>query len=165
MSRKTNEAQAEERRVQVMANLMAGHNYRTIAQGLKISISTVHKDVEVIMGRWRREQIRNADQWVLLQTKRIDRAINAIWNDVTSGNLGAIDRLQRLIDQHAKFSGYAPESDNAWMFRVAALLLAGKVTVAEVQEELGSDLATELFESLGLSVAKGGEAGEEAEEL
>lgn len=46
---------------------------------------------------------------VTLQVKRLDRAINAIWDSVLNGDAAAIDRLQRLIDQQGRLLGYNGE--------------------------------------------------------
>lgn len=37
-----------------------------------------------------------------------------------------------------------------WIVEIGDLLKQGKVTLEEVEEELGADLATELFESIGI---------------
>jgi hypothetical protein len=103
VSRKNREAEREMRRKKVAANLLAGMNYREMAAALGVSIGTIANDVKIILGRWQREQVETVDEWVQIEEKRIDRAINAIWNDILDGNLGAIDRLIRLQDQRAKY--------------------------------------------------------------
>jgi hypothetical protein len=59
--------------------------------------------------------------------------------------------------------GKVPQTVNVLdgRLRIVQLLKAGDVTPAEVIAELGRDLATELFESAGISVAEGAEAGAE----
>lgn len=42
-----------------------------------------------------------------------------------------------------------------WIVEVAELLRLGKVTPQEVQDELGADLASELFESVGITGIQG----------
>lgn len=46
--------------------------------------------------------------------------------------------------------------------RVIELLRAGQITAQDVIDELGADLATELFESAGISVAEAAEVGAES---
>lgn len=96
----------EERRRKVAANLLAGLNYREIAEALNVSLGTVSSDVEALLKRWRAEQISQVGEWQALNVKRLDRAINAIWGDVANGNLAAIDRLQKLIEQQGKLLGF-----------------------------------------------------------
>ena len=43
---------------------------------------------------------------VKVDLRRIDTAINAIWTDVQKGQLGAIDRLLKLMERRAKMLGY-----------------------------------------------------------
>lgn len=103
---KVNEALREERRKKVAANLLAGLDYREMAEALGCSTGTVSNDVKIILGRWRAEQVDTADQWMGLQTKRLDRALNAIWGKVEDGDPQAIDRLQNLIKQQGNLRGF-----------------------------------------------------------
>lgn len=100
------EIEREERRKKVAANLLAGLNYREIAAALNVSVGTVSGDVAVLVRRWRTEQISDIGQWQALNLKRLDRAINAIWGEVADGNLAAIDRLQKLIEQQGRLLGF-----------------------------------------------------------
>lgn len=104
--RQREEIEREERRKKVVANLVAGLNYREIAQALGVSIGTVSNDVALLVRRWRVEQISDVGQWQALNVKRLDRAINAIWGEVADGNLAAIDRLQKLIEQQGRLMGF-----------------------------------------------------------
>lgn len=104
--RQREEIEREERRKKVAANLVAGLNYREIAQALGVSIGTVSNDVALLVRRWRVEQISDVGQWQALNVKRLDRAINAIWGEVADGNLAAIDRLQKLIEQQGRLMGF-----------------------------------------------------------
>ena len=88
------------------ANLLAGLNYREIAEALGVSIGTVSADVQLLVRRWRAEQVGDISQWQALNVKRLDRAINAIWGEVADGNLQAIDRLQKLIEQQGRLLGF-----------------------------------------------------------
>lgn len=100
------EIEREARRRKVAANLMAGLNYREIAEALGVSVGTVSNDVALLMRRWRAEQASEVGQWQALNVKRLDRAINAIWGEVADGNLQAIDRLQKLIEQQGRLLGF-----------------------------------------------------------
>lgn len=109
MSSKTQAVQREARRQRVAVNLLAGLSYREIATALKVSPATVCRDARAILDEWRAARLETADEWVTLQVKRLDRAINAIWDSVLNGDAAAIDRLQRLIEQQGRLLGYNGE--------------------------------------------------------
>lgn len=115
------EIEREERRKKVAANLLAGLNYREIAQALGVSIGTVSGDVALLVRRWRTEQVEDVGQWQALNAKRLDRAINAIWGEVADGNLQAIDRLQKLIEQQGRLLGF-DHSEHIEAQRIAVVI-------------------------------------------
>lgn len=105
MSRKTRQAEIEVRRKKVAANLTAGLNYRDMAEALGVSLATVAGDVKVIIERWQDEQASTIGQWVQLESHRLDRALNAIWDKVQAGDLGAIDRALKIMERRARLLG------------------------------------------------------------
>lgn len=105
MSRKTQQAKIEIRRKKVAANLTAGLNYRDMADALDVSLATVAGDVKAIVKRWQAEQVSSVDQWAQLESHRLDRAINAIWDKVQEGDLGALDRMLKIMERRAKLLG------------------------------------------------------------
>ena len=105
MSRKTQQAEIEIRRKKVAANLTAGLNYRDMADALDVSLATVAGDVKAIVKRWQDEQVSTIDQWVQLESHRLDRAINAIWDKVQAGDLGALDRMLKIMERRARLLG------------------------------------------------------------
>ena len=114
MSKKNRAAQIEERRIKVSANLLAGLTYRQMGKALDVSIGTIAKDVKIILGRMQKEQIVNAEDWVTLELSRIDRAMNAIWGQITDSDsktrLHAIDRMVKLMELRSKYLGlFMPE--------------------------------------------------------
>jgi hypothetical protein len=110
MSRKKKEAEIEMRRKVVAANLLAGLNYREMGDALGVSVGTIKTDVDIIIGRWQREQIATVAQYVALGERRLDRALNAIWPMVQDGKFPAIDRLLKIEERRAKMRGTdAPE--------------------------------------------------------
>lgn len=98
--------QIEERRTIVAANILAGLNYRDIAKALNVSLGTVSRDAQIMMDRMRKEQVQTVGEAALIDLRRIDVAINAIYNDVKSGKLLAIDRLVKLLERRSKMLGY-----------------------------------------------------------
>lgn len=154
MSRKTKEVAIEARRKAIAAQLLAGANYREIAAALDCSLATVAKDVKTILQRWQHEQVGSADQWISLQCRRLDAALHAVWGQVLAGHIPAISTLQKLIEQQGKLLGYEHASRVDWKIEVSHLLLSGKLTPEEIEEEIGVELARELFESIGLALAE-----------
>ncbi len=106
VSQKRQVLERSQRRQRVAVNLLAGMSYREIADALKVSPATVCRDVESILKEWRNARLATADEWVSLQVKRLDRAINAIWGKVLDGDSAAVDRLQKLIEQQGRLLGY-----------------------------------------------------------
>jgi len=105
MSRKAKSAAMEERRKTVAANLVAGLNYRDIAGALGVSVGTVASDVKMIMGRWRADQVREVNEVVQLDLRRLDNALNAIWDNVHKGDDTAIGTMLRILERRAKLLG------------------------------------------------------------
>jgi len=103
---KKKSAEVEHRRKIVAANLLAGANYRDIAAGAGVSVGTVAGDVKVLMARWRAEQVKTVDDHVTLDMRRMDVALNAIWDEVKAGNYAAIDRMLKVLERRAKMLGY-----------------------------------------------------------
>ena len=102
--------QREERRGAVASRLLAGRSIREIASELGTSPTTVHRDADCIRTQWRNEYLSDANEQIQQDLKRIDTALSAIWPEVTSGHLAAIDRMLKLLDARARYLGlYAAE--------------------------------------------------------
>jgi hypothetical protein len=102
MSRKNQEAEVELRRKKVAANLLGGLNYRQMAEALGVSIGTISSDVKIILGRWQREQVKDACDYVQMELVRLDRALNAIWDRVLEGDLKAIETMLKIEERRAR---------------------------------------------------------------
>jgi hypothetical protein len=102
MSRKNQEAEVELRRKKVAANLLGGLNYRQMAEALGVSIGTISSDVKIILGRWQREQVKDAGDYVQMELVRLDRALNAIWDRVLEGDLKAIETMLKIEERRAR---------------------------------------------------------------
>lgn len=101
--------QREQRRTKVATNLLAGRSLREIAREIGSSSATVQRDAALIRKEWREEYLHDADEHIRQDLKRIDIALQSIWDAVEGGKLSAIDRMIRLLDQRAKYLGlYAP---------------------------------------------------------
>ena len=100
---KQRELEIEERRRIVAANVLAGLNYRDMATQLNVSIGTISNDVKMVAKRYREEQISEYADIVQLELRRIDTALNAIWEKVKVGSKGDIELMLMLQNQRAKY--------------------------------------------------------------
>ena len=62
----------------------------------------------MIFAELHEETMRDAEQHRDLDVRRVDVALNAIWEDVRNGKLMAIDRMDKLLERRAKLLGYEP---------------------------------------------------------
>lgn len=109
---KERELEIERRRSIIAANVLAGLNYRDMASQLKVSIGTISNDVKIIAKRYRDEQISEYADIVQLELRRIDTALNAVWDKVKSGDKDAIQLMLMLQNQRAKYLAlFAPDTD------------------------------------------------------
>jgi hypothetical protein len=95
-------AEIELRRKKVATNLLAGLSYRAMAEALGVSLGTVAADVKFGVGRWQREQVSQGAEVIGLETTRLDRALNAIWDQVLAGDKGAINTMLKIMERRAK---------------------------------------------------------------
>ena len=153
---------AELRRATIGQFLKAGMTQREIARQLGVSLGTVNRDIQILRERWRQEQFDDVEQSMLLDLARIEDAIRAITQDVRSGNLPAIDRLVRLIELRAQLLGYKwlHQAEIDWRIEAVNLIRAGQIAYRALEQELGYDLATRLFEQAGVEIAESDDAGE-----
>lgn len=88
---------------------MAGLSIRQIAVEIGCSRATVQRDSVHVQEQWRAEYVGDADRYIRHDLKRVDTALAAIWPDVKSGDLPAVDRMVKLLDTRAKYLGlYSP---------------------------------------------------------
>jgi hypothetical protein len=110
VSRKSEEFIREERRKTVSANILGGRSYRQIAEALGVSHGTVGNDVRILLRRWKREQLQNMEEWVLLALVRLDQMLQAVWPGVLKGDPQMIALALRIEERRAKLLGLdAPE--------------------------------------------------------
>jgi hypothetical protein len=65
----------------------------------------VAADVKIIMGRWQREQISQMAEVIAVETVRLDRALNAIWDKVLAGDRGAINTMLKIMERRTRLLG------------------------------------------------------------
>lgn len=104
LSKKKQLEVAERRRV-VAANILAGATYRDIANALNVSVGTVAGDAEAILEEWRTERVAKTDERVVLDIRRLDLALNAIFDKVQAGDMRAIETMLRIQERAARYLG------------------------------------------------------------
>lgn len=100
---KQRELEIEKRRATVAANVLAGLNYRDMASQLEVSLGTIANDVKIIAKRYRDEQISEYADIVQLELRRIDTALNAVWDGVRAGDKDSVLLMIALQNQRAKY--------------------------------------------------------------
>jgi hypothetical protein len=114
--RKAPTAKITYRRKLVAANLLAGLSFRDIAEAIQTefatdpdvgtSLRTVQLDVKAILKGWERDQIESIMHRKRMELVRLNRALNAIWNQVVKGDLQAVDRFIKLSERRGKIEGW-----------------------------------------------------------
>lgn len=104
-NKKSKSAEITDRRRVVAANLKAGATYMDIAGALSVSVGTIANDVKELMKQWNESTTTDIEQYVSLELRRLDDATNSIWDKVRDGELPAIDRMLKIMDQRAKYLG------------------------------------------------------------
>jgi hypothetical protein len=92
----------EERAIELR---IAGLSYREIAERLGCARQSAQDAVRRALDRQAAESVAKVERLRALQGERIERAIQAIWDQVERGQLGAIDRLYRLCVRQAALYG------------------------------------------------------------
>ncbi len=90
----------------IAALLLGGaSNHGQIADQLGVSRPTIVRDVQVIEAQWREDAAKDLGIVRGQDLKRIDRLIAGLWPQAVKGHLGAVDRVVKLLDRHAKLLG------------------------------------------------------------
>lgn len=118
----------------------------------------VHEDVTHELLKLRKVTALDAMEVVQLELERLNALFLAVWPRSRMGDVQAIDRALKIMVRMAELQGVITPLVIDWRMEVLALLQAGTVTAAMVTEELGIDLARELFESVGIQTNPGSEA-------
>lgn len=98
-------AEVANRRKLVAANLLAGANYRDMAESTNVSLGTIANDVKIILKEWRTATVTDTEEWVAVELRKLDVMGNAIWDKAKGGDGAAIDRMLRLMERRAAYKG------------------------------------------------------------
>ena len=102
---KTKAKAIAKRRDIVAANYLAGLNYQDMADQLNVSIGTIASDIKSLLDEWREAKIGLIDDAVLLEERRLDVILNAIWLKAKEGDNSAIDRFLKLSESRRRLRG------------------------------------------------------------
>lgn len=97
----------------------------------------VYRDINSIMDEVRQELVESGEMLRAIELRNCDRLQNAIMGDAMAGNLKAIDRVLKIMNQRAK---YVPDliepkqiKVSSWQDEILELIKAGKITVEDVK--------------------------------
>jgi hypothetical protein len=96
---------ADERKRQAIAMRRTGATFEDIGRALGISTQAAHKAVKRALAELAAMTMDEAASLRALELDRLDRMQAAIWRNVTSGNLSAVDRALRIMERRAKLLG------------------------------------------------------------
>jgi hypothetical protein len=147
----------------------AGLNYREIYEAMMTQYGAdklpasyderyVWRDIQEEMRKIRNDTTETAEMVRTLELSRLDQMQTAIMPSATRGDLKCIDRVLKIMAARADLLGLrAPTTTvvNDWRTQVLDLIKQGKITLAQAEEELGTELYNELVESRGESTIEG----------
>lgn len=107
---------AAERRTFVISLRKAGHRYQDIVDrtiekfGLDVlpkgwDTRYAYKDVKRELDKLNKERTLALEEIRTLEVQRIDELLTVIWPMAMGGNLGAVDRIIRLMERRARYEG------------------------------------------------------------
>jgi predicted transcriptional regulator len=96
---------AAERRPKVVEMRKEGYGQRQIADSLGIAVSTVCKDLKYALEEFGTATAEEVAEMRALDNARIEEMIKAIWLKAKDGQVGAIDRIVKLLERRAKLNG------------------------------------------------------------
>lgn len=89
---------------------LAGATYKEIGDQCGTSKQTAHKAVNRAMKRFQDQAFENVGLHVQEELERLNRLQLAIWRSAMVGQLGATDRVLKIMDHRARLKGlYTPE--------------------------------------------------------
>ena len=113
------------RRAIVARLYLQGLPYKRIAERVRdeegmgrTSVSTIHADVMALLAEWRAERLACMDDYVTLELRRIDGAVEALWEEWEKSRQGGArpgavpyiaEIRQQLAERRRLLGMYAPE--------------------------------------------------------
>jgi len=93
------------RRLSALDLRLSGMPIKKIATALKISPSTAHSDLNVVLGDLAEQHSAGAAQLRAVQSARYESLLEPIWSTAKRGDLAAIDRCVSLLTRLDKING------------------------------------------------------------
>jgi hypothetical protein len=162
--------EAMQKRVDIEVRLrLNGFSYREIVEAVrgqidpnqlpeKYSEDTVNQDLYKHYKRldeMDRESIRIARR---MDLQRLDSLLMVAFNKALGGDLKATEVTLKVMERRAKLLGMDRPSTvqiKDWRSEVLDLIRSGKVTVEDVRQEFGTQIARDILESGGEAVLEG----------
>lgn len=94
--------QAAERKKKAVHLRRAGYTQREIAEQIGVSVGRVCKILQEALSEYAAETAQEVSELKRTELARLDAALRGIWPRVVSGNLGAIDRMIKIMERRAK---------------------------------------------------------------
>ena len=99
--------EAQERRAKALSLRIAGASYQQIAEALGCSVGAAHKYVKTELERLDRIAKERAEELRRLQLERLAELLISVWPKAKRGDLQAIDRALKLMQEISKLTGIA----------------------------------------------------------
>jgi len=100
-----NKEARQARRLNALDLRLSGLPIKEIATSLKISPSTAHSDLNVVLGDLAEQHSAGAAQLRAVQSARYESLLCEIWGKAKGGDLAAIDRCVSLLTRLDKING------------------------------------------------------------
>lgn len=94
-----------ERRQMVWDLRVAGATYRQIAEKLKVSHVTVHKDCMITMAERQAQMAELIDGYVAMENERLDALLLGLWPAARKGDPESVRAAVRVMERRAKLLG------------------------------------------------------------
>lgn len=98
-------AEQADKRDQVMALRVSGLSMGAIAERLRMSKSTVKKQIDASLQALAEQDADNAGRYRALTSMRYDRLLAAVWDMATRGSLNHVREARAILEAHAKLLG------------------------------------------------------------
>lgn len=96
---------ALQRQQQAVELRRAGRSYREIARQVGIGVASAHRLVAAAIAEARTTVQEDVVELRALELSRLDGMLGGLWPEARRGNLGAVDRVLKIMERRAKLLG------------------------------------------------------------
>lgn len=96
---------ALQRQQQAVELRRAGRSYREIARQVGIGVASAHRLVAAAIAEARTTVQEDVVELRALELSRLDGMLGGLWPQARRGNLGAVDRVLKIMERRAKLLG------------------------------------------------------------